>query len=184
MREIPQEVKDEFYKTNRVRWVYDNLPIWTIFGVGIAGGTIQLLFGDWYTRGALELLFMVLWGKVLASLVKRPGVREWFTRDLVYPVLFLPLFLFMAFVTGMTEAANFLDPTKKPNAIGRLKNQYQEREWIVLRSLTSGVLVRDLASQDRLRFIRWNDVAGFETKIVQPNRNGLVCRVSGYLCRS
>jgi len=94
---------------------------------------------------------------------------------------FAPWILVIAFIGGSADGASALI-RKEPVFLARLKNQYREREWYVLRNLSSGLIVHDL-SVDHLEYVKWDDVASFTSKIGQPNRNGLICRISGYLCR-
>ncbi len=102
------------------------------------------------------------------------------TKEIGYILFIGPILLFTAYMGGVTEAAEALS-RRESTSIGRLKNQYQERNWLVLRTLANGLIVRDLAG-DRIQFLRWDDIGAFESTINQPNRNGLVCRVTGYLC--
>jgi hypothetical protein len=100
-----------------------------------------------------------------------------------YIIGFGPMFLVLAYLGGMTEGATAIAPNKEPDAIGRLKNEYRERDWFAFRILSNGVLLRDLSEPGRLQFIRWDEIASFETKIVQPNREGLACRITGRTCK-
>lgn len=40
------------------------------------------------------------------------------------------------------------------NTVGRIKKEYQERDWVVLRNLSSGLLLRDLVEKEKLQFVR------------------------------
>ena len=63
-RDVPDDIKAEFYKRHRVRWVLDHLPMWLVFWLGLTGGLIHFLIGDWYTRGLLVLVFIFVWNKI------------------------------------------------------------------------------------------------------------------------
>ena len=180
-RHVPQDAKDAFYKQHRVIWVRDNAPYWLFIFTGVVVGAFQLLVGDWYVRGALEISFFVVWGFFIRSLANQETIVRALTIELVYILMFGPILLFMAYMGGATEAADAL-ARREPNFIGRLKSQYQERDWVLLRTLSSGIIVRDIAA-DRIQYFKWDGIEAFESKIKQPNRNGLACRLFGYLCR-
>lgn len=180
-RNVPIEVKEYFYKQNRFRWMLDRGPLWMFYFVAFFGGGFQILFGDWYTRGAIEILFIYLWVRFFVFLIDQESIAKALTVELSQVLLFVPLLFFMAYIGGLTEAASVISK-KEPNFIGRLKGQYKERDWLVLRTLSAGVIIREM-SVDRLQFVRWDDVSSFQKRIPQVNRNGLVCRMSGYLCR-
>jgi hypothetical protein len=180
-RDVSPDEKEKFYRAHRIRWVVDNVPKWFIFTTLVAAGAFQFLFGDWYVRGALQFFFMFLWIVLLKSLASQDTIASVVTKELVYVLAFGPMLLCFAYVGGMTEAAETLSQ-KESSFIGRLKNQYQERDWVVLRALANGLIVRDLAGS-RIEYLKWDDVAVFSSKVPQPNRSGLVCRLGGYLCR-
>jgi hypothetical protein len=170
------ELKAAFYREHRIRWVTDNALKWIFFSSLVVAGASQFLLGDWYVRAALEFFFMFLWVWLLKSLASQDTIASVVTKEMSYVLVFGPMLLFSAYIGGMSEAAEALSRKDSP-FIGRLKNQYQERDW-----LASGLIVRDLASS-RIEYFRWGDVGAFGSKIPQLNRNGLVCRISGYLCR-
>lgn len=179
-RNVPREIKEYYYKQNRIRWLLDRSPLWFFYFTAIGAGGFQFLFGDWYTRGALDLLFMALWVHLFMYLIDQESIAGVLTKELSQVLVFAPMLLFMAYIGGLTEAASSISQ-REPNFIGRLKGQYREREWLVLRILSSGVIVRE-ASADRLRFVKWDEIVALEKPISKINRNGLVCRISGLLC--
>ena len=125
------------------------------------------------------LLFVFVWVKILMSLASQDTIAQTLTKEIGYFLVFGPILLLLAFTGGMADGADAIAPDKQPNAVGRYKNQYQERDWILLRTLSSGLLIRDPSNQERVQFVRWEDVGGLQAKIIQPNRNGLICRISG-----
>jgi hypothetical protein len=54
MRQIPTAIKDQYYQDHRVRWFFDKAPVQFLLWLLTAAGAFQLLFGDWYVRGAME----------------------------------------------------------------------------------------------------------------------------------
>jgi hypothetical protein len=181
-RHIPDDAKSAFYRKHKIRWVFERLPYHFVFWSLVLAGAFQFLFGDWYTRAALEFLVFFIWGKIFQLLAKQESIVSIVSKDVAYIIGFGPLFLAMAYIGGMSEGAAAIAPDKESNAIGRLKKEYRERDWIALRILSNGVLLRDFSDRNRIRFIRWEEIASFDTKIVQPNRNGLVCRLTGRTC--
>ena len=179
-RHVPRDAKDAFYRKHRVRWVLDNAPMWSFTFVAVVAGAFQLFMGDWYIRGAFELTFILVWALIVRSLIKQETIANAATKEIIYIVLFGPMMLFSAYVGGAAEAANVL-ARKDPTFMGRLKGQYPERDWVLLRTLSSGLIVRDVAA-DRIQYFKWDGIEAFESKVKQPNRNGLICRISGRLC--
>ena len=183
MRKIPAAIKDQYYKEHRVSWFFYTVPVQFLLWSLTAAGAFQILFGDWYVRAAIEFFFMFLWTKVITAIVKQNANADVLTKEVVYLIVFIPLFLLSAFSGGWAEGATALSPKVEPNAIGRLKKEYEERDWFVMRNLSNGLLLRDLTEdREKIQFVRWDDIANFSTKIVQPNRNGLVCRLTGKIC--
>jgi hypothetical protein len=183
LQKVPTAVKDQYYKEHRVRWFIDKAPIGILLWSLTAAGAYQFLFGDWYTRAAIEFFFMFLWIRIITLIARQNANTDLITKDVAYLIVFTPLFLIMAFSGGWNEGAIALHPKVEANAIGRLKKEYRERDWYVMRSLSNGLILRDLTEDgEKIQFVRWDDIANFSTKIVQPNRNGLVCRVTGQMC--
>lgn len=182
-RQVPSAIKDQYYKEHRVRWFFEQMPVrFMLWSLTIAGA-YQLLLGDWYTRGAIEFFFMFLWLKIITAIMRQKANADVLTKDAAYLISFAPIFLLSAFAGGWAEGASALSPKVEANTIGRLKKEYREREWFVMRSLSNGLLIRDLTEdRQKLQFVRWDDIASVSTKIALPNRNGLVCRLTGKLC--
>jgi hypothetical protein len=67
---------------------------------------------------------------------------------------FAPTVLIMAYVGGLSEGANGVAQDFAANTVGRIKKEYQERDWVVLRNLSSGLLLRDLVEKEKLQFVR------------------------------
>jgi hypothetical protein len=116
MQQIPEDVKAEFYKTHRVRWFMDRAPMWFIFWFGLLGGIFQLLLGDWYTRGFLELLSIYVWLRTFRTILARRSMVEVLNKDVAYLLLFAPLFISTAYFGGLAEGAGALAPKIEANA--------------------------------------------------------------------
>jgi hypothetical protein len=76
------------------------------------------------------------------------------TTDVACLLGFAPTVLIMAYVGGLSEGANGVAQDFAANTVGRIKKEYQERDWIVLRNLSSGLLLRDLVEKEKLQFVR------------------------------
>src|SRR5260370_31203685 len=91
------------------------------------------------------------------------------TKEIGYILFIGPILLFTAYMGGVTEAAEALS-RRESTSIGRLKNQYQERNWLVLSTLAKGLIFRDLAG-DRIQFLISSHLGPFDSTLNTPNPN-------------
>jgi hypothetical protein len=186
VRHIPKE----FYEAHPWRWYWDHGGYTFLGGMLVLAGLVQFLFGSWYARpGAMEILFMFVWFKPVQNHLLRE--KKFATlqhrsfepsTDAIVLVLGVPVALFIVFMGGLQEGAAALS-SKEPVYYARLKKEYRENSWFVLRNLSSGAIVRELGS-DRIQYVKWDDVAVFQSKIAPLNKNGLICRITGYACKT
>jgi hypothetical protein len=128
---------------------------------------------------------MYLWFKIITKIAKLKANANIISLQNIPFMIIVPFIFIMAFFGGWSEGASSLSPQIEANAIGRLKKEYRDREWFVMRSLANGLLLRDLSEDgNQLQFILWDDIARFSSKITPLNHNGFVCRVTGWACRS
>jgi hypothetical protein len=180
-RNVPENIKREFYKQHRIRWIWDRSPLWLVTTMVITLGSLQILFGDWYTRGMIELLLFFLWVRIFVYLMRQKNFADALTNEFRYVLLFAPAFLFSAYIGGQAEGAAALS-AKEPLYYVKVKGTDRDAEWYVLRVLASGVIARDIADPNRLFFSKWDHIETFGYPVKQPNRAGLVCRITGNFC--
>jgi hypothetical protein len=175
-----QEVRNAYYKQNRFWWLLNEAPMALLSLLIVVLGTAQLLFGNWYTRGLMDVAFIFIWGRFLYWLISHEKVSSALTRDIAFIIFFVPPLLFFAYISGLTEGYSSLTK-KEPVYFGKMKGGDHEEEWIVLRNLARGIIVRR-PEANRFSFIKWDDIVTFETKIQPPDTRSVVCRVTGFAC--
>lgn len=137
------------------------------------------LFGYFDRPIILGLGLILLWTKLLGSILKTKPAKEHFNKYFLSLFMFIPAMLVFMFTLGLDRTLSESELTT-PNAVVYFKERpSQEFPTILLRHLEKGLLTKQIKYNDYM-LVAWDDISRIEILKQNHKFKGILCESFQY----
>jgi hypothetical protein len=140
-----------------------------------------LTFGEPYKPLILCLGMVILWVKILGSLLTSKAIKGRTNKYILGIFIFIPATLSLMFALGLDESQHESKLTTPNAVIYFIDKPFQQFPTILLRHLEKGLLAKQIKQNDYMLFT-WDDISRIE--IISQNKqfNGIACEWFNLRC--